>query len=471
VFVIEALNKENPEYRDRKAMWQRYWDFYAGGEQLRRNASMYLVRRQKEPNDVYMERLSRVFHENYLGSCIDWYAATLFRTRPGLGYRTSNPAVEEFFTEFGADCDCRGTSLLEMARRVFIQSLVFRESYVLIDFPRVRSEVSTRAEEDAVGKSRAYLVNYTAPQLINWKMDGNGALEWVVLRTQRSYQESFDDSELVREEQWAYYDRENFRTYRVRRKEPTDGGDVAGHGRTDGVELVDQGRHGLAEIRRVPLVKLAVTDGLWLANKAALLQQEHFNKSNALGWALHMGLFAMPVIYSEREWQQIVGEAYYIQLGPNDRFGWTEPEGNVFQIAAENLDRLKDEIYRVCYLMTQAGGREARHLGQSGLSKQRDFAITHEVLRAYGGMIKGFLGEVLELVRQARRDDVEIAIAGMDQFDDPDFGEELANAVGLQQLGIRSERLEREIKKRVAMKYLEGASQETRNEVTREIEG
>ena len=469
--MIEVLNKENPEYQDRKSMWQRYWDFYAGGEQLRRSASLYLVRRQKEPTDVYMERLSRVFYENYLGSCVDWYAATLFRTPPGLSYRTSHPGVEEFFTEFSGDCDCRGTSLLEMARRVFIQSLVFRESYVLIDFPRVHSSVSTRAEEDAVGKSRAYLVNYSAPQLINWKMDGNGAFDWVVLRTHRRYQESFDDPELVSEDQWAYYDRENFRIYRLRRKAQSAGGNAAANDAGDGVELVDQGRHGLAEVRRVPLVRLAVTEGLWLANKASLLQQEHFNKSNALAWALHMGLFAMPVIYSEREWQQIVGEAYYIQLGPNDRFGWTEPEGNVFQIAADNLDRLKDEIYRVCYLMTQAGGREARHLGQSGLSKQRDFATTHEVLRAYGGLIKGFLGEVLELVRQARRDDVEIAMTGMDQFDDPDFGEELSNAVGIQQLGIQSARLEKEIKKRVAMKYLAGASQETRNEVAREIEG
>ena len=101
---------------------------------------------------------------------------------------------------------------------------------------------------------------------------------------------------------------------------------------------------------------MKVTEGLWLMNKAALLQLEHFNKSNALSWALTMGLFATPVIYSDREWNQIVGESYYIQLGPEDRFGWTEPEGKVYQIAADNLVRLKDEIYRVCYLMSQAGG-------------------------------------------------------------------------------------------------------------------
>ena len=92
-----------------------------------------------------------------------------------------------------------------------------------------------------------------------------------------------------------------------------------------------------------------------MLNRAGLLQLEHFNKSNALAWALTMGLFAMPVVYSDREWSQMVGESYYIQLGPGDKFGWTEPEGKVYQIAADNLTQLQEEIYRVCYL-PQAGG-------------------------------------------------------------------------------------------------------------------
>jgi hypothetical protein len=98
-------------------------------------------------------------------------------------------------------------------------------------------------------------------------------------------------------------------------------------------------------------------------NKAGLLQLEHFNKSNALSWALTMGLFAMPVIYSERPWSQVVGESYYIQLGPQDRFGWTEPEGHVYQIASENLTRLnrssaagRTEVIDI----TGVGGRKER---------------------------------------------------------------------------------------------------------------
>ena len=96
--------------------------------------------------------------------------------------------------------------------------------------------------------------------------------------------------------------------------------------------MVAEGRHGLAKQSRVPLVELRVSEGLWLLNKAASLQLEHFNKSNALGWALTMGLFAMPVIYSERDWNQVMGESYYIQLGPQDRFGWTEPQGTCIRL-------------------------------------------------------------------------------------------------------------------------------------------
>ena len=31
---------------------------------------------------MYEERLQRVFYENYIGSIVDWYAATLMREEP-----------------------------------------------------------------------------------------------------------------------------------------------------------------------------------------------------------------------------------------------------------------------------------------------------------------------------------------------------------------------------------------------------
>ena len=120
--------------------------------------------------------------------------------------------------------------------------------------------------------------------------------------------------------------------------------------------------------------------------------------------------------------------------------------------------------------MTQAGGREARHLGQSGDSKRRDFAVTHEVLRGYGGLVKEFVRKIIDTVALARRDEVRTEVTGMDQFDVPDFAQELDNALRLQQVGIKSQRFGTELHKRVALQYLDGASQETKREVIREIE-
>ena len=180
-----------------------------------------------------------------------------------------------------------------------------------------------------------------------------------------------------------------------------------------------------------------------------------------------MGLFATPVVYSDREWNQVVGESYYIQLGSGDRFGWTEPEGKVYQIAADNLASLKDEIYRVCYLISQAGAADAR---QSGLSKQRDFSVTQEVLRAYGDAMKEGMKQVLWAILAARQDDITIEISGLDEFDIEDFSNELDDAKKLLELGIGSETLKKQVFKKLALKYLCDARQEIKNQVAEEIE-
>src|SRR6266851_1841526 len=118
---MPQINVEHPEYVRSKAMWRKYKDLYAGGEQLREHATEYLVRRNKEPNDVYFERLSRVFYENYIGSIIDWYAATLMRREPILAYDGANDAGKTFFTAFAEDCDLQGTGLAEFFRQRFVQ--------------------------------------------------------------------------------------------------------------------------------------------------------------------------------------------------------------------------------------------------------------------------------------------------------------------------------------------------------------
>ena len=454
--VNQHIEQEHPDYSARAAMWRRYRHLYAGGEQFRLHAAEYLMRRHKEPMEVYQERLGRVFYENYLGSIVDWYAATLVREEPVVELMDGSTQSRDFFDQFVQNCDLRGTTLTQFFRQQLTETLVCGKSYVVVDFPRATGQARSRAEEDALGSSRAYLVAYTADEVINWSYDDRGEMEWVVIRTSCLKQDGVKSLGWKRETRWIYYDREHYEIYGCQGEQ------------TKEIELVERGRHGFAGIGRVPVYELRVSDGLWLTNKAASLQLEHFNKSNALGWALTMGLFAMPVIYSNREWSQVVGESYYIQLGPEDKFGWAEPDGKVYQIAADNLTRLKDEIYRVSFLMQQAG--DGGGTMQSGLSKQWDFAVTQEILKGYGDVVKDAMRNILNAVSAARQDGMTVDVVGLDSFDITDFSSEANDAQSLLNLGIESPTLKKQVHKRVALKYLCDARQEIKNRIAEEIE-
>lgn len=452
---MKEIAREHPEYRERARGWRRARHLYQGGWGLKSAASEYLLRRQKEPLEVYQERLNQVYYENYVGSIVDWYLSSLFRREPLYLASGADAAGRRFVNSFVENCDRRGTPLVDFFRGVARDGMLFGAAHALVDFPRARTVARTLAEEEANGTNRAYLVACPPEQLVNWSLDEAGEYEWVVLRRSRLL------SEAQRETSWYWYDRERFWAFQQVQK--SEGEDAP-------VVMVDEGRHGLAELGRVPLLTLEAPEGLRLMERAADLQVEHFNKSNALAWALTMGLYASPVVYSDREWSQIVGDSYYIQLGPEDRFGWTEPEGKVYQIAADNLARLKDEIYRVCHLVSHAGGPLNGGGQQSGLSKQRDFLMTQEVLRALGDWVKGGMKTVLDCVGAARKDGVRVDVAGLDEFDIGDFSSEVGDVERLLQLGIPSVTFKKQVQKRLALKYLCDMRQDVKDRIAAEIE-
>jgi hypothetical protein len=453
------IDREHPSYKHQVRMLRTYRDLYAGGFEFKLRAGHYLQQRQKEPGDIYLERLHRVFYENYIGSIVDWYSATLFRREPSLQFEDGLESDRTFLSQFVDDCDLRGTRLSQFFRICFTEALITGQSHILMDFPVFKQPARNRAEEDECGLSRAFLVRYGSEDLINWSCDDRGDYDWVVLRTECERQLTVDSPEVVKETRWAYYDRTEYRIYK--RVQQTDG--------TGEIVLLDRGPHAMARQNRVPVISLRLNDGLWLLNKAALLQLEHFNKSNSLGWAITMGLFAMPVIYSDREWNQIVGESYYIQLGAADRFGWTEPDGKVYQIAADNLEVLKEEIYRVCYL-SQISGETLSGNAQSAVSKQIEFTVTQEVLRAYASIVKDCIRKVMTSISEARQDNVQIYVAGMDEMDINDFGTDLDQANKLLQLNIQSPSLRKQIFQRLALKYLSDARQDTKDQIAQEID-
>ncbi len=181
---------------------------------MRAHADQYLTRRQKEPQDVYLERLSRLFYENYIGSIIDWYAATLFSREPGISIETKNDSVAQYFASFSDDCDRKNTRLTEFLKHSFTEMLVTGASHLLVDFPRPTKKPTNRGEEEALGLSRAFLVNYGAEELINWSLDEDGQYAWVVLRRSSQTQLSVEHPEAVDQTFWYYYDKQSYKVFK-----------------------------------------------------------------------------------------------------------------------------------------------------------------------------------------------------------------------------------------------------------------
>jgi hypothetical protein len=134
------------------------------------------------------------------------------------------------------------------------------------------------------------------------------------------------------------------------------------------------------------------------------------------------------------------------------------------------LIQLKDEIYRVCYLISHAAGSDSSSQHQSGASKQRDFSITQEVLRAYGDAMKETMKQVLRAIAVARQDNISIDVSGLDEFDIADFSNELDDARKLLTLGIESETLKKQVFKKLAFKFLSDVRQEIKTQIAQEID-
>jgi len=429
----------------------------SGGHQIKAAASRFLWKREKELSEVYQARLSAFTYQDILGTATGWYEAAMFADDPDIFIK---PDTEEFYVAFLENCDRARTSLAHLFRKVFLDLMRFGCSWILTDLPRPDGAPVTLAEQRAAGALDPYLVLYDPRQVINWDTDQHGNITWVVAAA--STEQRGFAAEPVVVDRWYYFDRNEYRVYEARREKRDEKATTA--------TLVDSGRHALSRVGRVPLRRLCVPSELWIGNRALLPAVAHLNLQNAHNWGLHRS--CLPVLYVKGDFEHppSISEVSYLHISEKGEIGYVEPSGSTYQVAADEIGRLREETYRQMYLQAQGRSTEATPAAQSGVSKELDMAPARDILNGFGDILLAGMRQVLEDVAAARGDNLTFDLRGF-TFDDQNVDTEIRSAQHALDLAIPSETLEREIQKRAARCLLKDARPELVEKVEAEIDG
>ncbi len=159
----------------------RWWDFYLnsyeGGEDyLRAN---YLFRHVKEDEDDFRDRIERSYYYNFCRAMVDTYVAHIFR-KAGSIYRRGDD--EGDYERFLQDVDARGSSMnVFMQEQVAPAGQIFGQVFVVVDRPRFKGELRSKAEEKEKG-IRPYLVAVDPRDVLDFRLDSRGNLLWVRIK-------------------------------------------------------------------------------------------------------------------------------------------------------------------------------------------------------------------------------------------------------------------------------------------------
>ena len=450
VAAIDALNVEHPVYQNNKELWSQLEILYTGGNMIRRASGYFLAKRPKELPEIYAARSQRMTYQNILGSAVDWYLANLFQSDPEIDYKqrapdgsytdyAPPPAIKAFYAAFRQNCNRRGTTFVDLFREVLKNLLLYQSSWVLIDFPHLDQPPQTRWEQEQAGQLMPYLINFAPTSVVDWCEDSYGNLEWVKLRVITEQRNFLQKSNRIT--RWYYYDRQEYRIY-----ESIQEGNIPDARKN--ADLVDHGLHALAELNKVPIHRIQVPEGLWLANRVLPQVLDHLNTDNALSWALFLSALAMPVLIGDIRETPTLSEAGFIKLPKDSQISWTEPSGNSFSILENRINILREEIYRSMYLIAQGRSSAASPAIQSGYSKQIDMAPSGDVSNLFGDIIRAGMVSVLDDISSILGHSLNFYVRGF-EFTNLPAAIELQDAMSFKTLGLPSVTAEKENYKKV----------------------
>jgi len=398
-----------------KQLFEQYNALYEGGKTFEKEKHHFLVKNEKEPENIYKFRKDHAEYQNFVGPIIDQLASQLFSSFLKITPKSEIENLElEFYSDFQNDVDGNRMDLKNFMQRAFINAVVKGCSWYIAELPNLTPEIQdkisaksiSQEQIDSLDARRVNLCAISNEQVLDYQVDSYGRFLGVKIYKCEYIRKNLL-SPSVKRHTWRFYDLENVITFI---KDEVDGKPV----KLD-EEILPQStvKHGFGE---VPVLKLEFPVGLWIMNRVASAQKGHFLTSANLDWALSRSAFPTPVFKSVDGTPPILGSGRWATIEKTESFEYVAPPADSFEPMVKRIESKRIEIYRVTQQMA-AGISNSAVIGRSADSKSIDQSATEVCLQAYASFIKEAVERIFEMISNARGDvDLHFSIEGMNKF-------------------------------------------------------
>lgn len=474
----------HPEYD--AAYWRVLDALYAGGRRVLRDKKLMedvFPKHNAELDRIYQERCARAMYIPYAGHVVDGLVGELFKQQVAIH---AEPEAEPFWADFWADCSELGGRKLpfnDLLKEQLRTALKKQCAWTLVDLPKPpvgEPAPASLADQENQGLLRLYATPIEPECVLDWEEDRTGALVWALIVNVTQRRAGLDVGREKRREEYTYYTRTAWTRYLYEY-------DVKTPPKADEEPL--QTDSGPLSFGRVPLPRLQLPAGLWLMDRIESIVRAHFNQRNALSWGQFKTLF--PVLTArlakrdkgdvpvgkaadhDRATNQVLGPGYAWVGVEGDELAYIGPDAGPFEFAGQDLDRLRDEIYRVVTMMIHSVPNTGAALGRSAESKQQDKSATAVLLEAFGDFMRKHAVEICETGAAGRQEPEsrKWAAKGQEKYDNVDIGALVDQAVMLESVSIPSAAFQVEHKLELAERRLgDKATPELIETIRKELE-
>lgn len=169
-----------PEVAEMLPKWELIADCIAGQEAVKKRGTKYLPKPNPEDNSPendarYQSYLTRAVFYNVTANTISGLVGQVFNSDPVSEYP---PELEPLWY----DCDGKGVTLIQQAKKALTSTLAFGRCALLVDFPPAPRDQETQQaraftrQEVMEGMARPTIQYYGPTDIINWRFEQQGAV-------------------------------------------------------------------------------------------------------------------------------------------------------------------------------------------------------------------------------------------------------------------------------------------------------